>query len=75
MEVTTPIAAERDPSDAPAPRRPFQQMMGRDFVVPDAALPGPIGRYYPIDDDVEEDDVSSGGDCLADMDGQNADRI
>ncbi len=45
----------------------------RSYRPPDAAMPGPLARYYPVE---EDPDASAGGDSFYDgMDSQNQDRI
>lgn len=66
------IATSRDPLVGGAEIRPDMRSRKRKFQPPDAAMPGPLARLYPVDDQ----DSSAGGDSVfGGMDNQNQDRI
>ena len=68
--ITTVREPRDDLSELGAPpsreKRPYQP--------PDAAMPGPLARYYPIEE--EDLEAGPGGDSFYDgLDAQNQDRI
>lgn len=65
------VATERESREAAAGGRPARPASNRGFVVPDAAMPGPLTRFSPY----EEEEGSAGGDSIGDHDAQNQDRI
>lgn len=67
------VRTERDPRDVVLGARPCLQNARRGFVVPDAAMPGPLGRLHP--EEIDSDDGSAGGDSTEDHDASNQDRI
>ena len=67
------IATIREPRDDLSETMAPQAREKRSYQPPDAAMPGPLARYYPIEEDL---DAAAGGDSLYDgLDGQNQDRI
>jgi hypothetical protein len=74
MSTHMPIATEREPENqTPAPRTP-PRTMDRGFVPPDAANPGPLARFHPLEG--EPDEGSAGYDTTyGGVDSQNQDRI
>lgn len=65
------VATERESRDSSAGGRPARPVSHRGFIVPDAAMPGPLTRFSPF----EEEEGSAGGDSMEDHDAQNQDRI
>ncbi len=73
MRVIHSLLTERDPD---AVGRPSKHSLGptdRGYLPPDAAMPGPIARVYPIE--ALDDDDDGGGESTFDRDPTNQDRI
>lgn len=72
----SPISTNREPENSqttPSQQKPVASNK-RGFQPPDASMPGPISRFYPLDG--EPEDGSAGGDSFSDRgDSQNSDRI
>ncbi len=67
------IATVREPRDDLSETGTPSSKEKRPYQPPDAAMPGPLARYYPIEEDLEG---GAGGDSFYDaLDGQNQDRI
>ena len=73
MTTTTAIVTERDPNTSGSAAQSRPKVPGRTYQPPDAANPGPIARFYPVDGDQE--DGSAGFDSFDNHDSQNQDRI
>lgn len=66
------VLTDREPKEGAAGGRPSRMISNRGFLVPDAAMPGPLTRFAPVDADEEG---SAGGDSVGDHESQNQDRI
>ncbi len=67
------ITTIREPRDEHPETTTSPLATKRSYRPPDAAMPGPLARHYPIE---EDPDASAGGDSFYDgIDGQNQDRI
>jgi len=65
------VATERESRESAAGGRPARPISNRGFVVPDAAMPGPLTRFSRY----EDEEGSAGGDSMEDHEAQNQDRI
>ncbi len=74
MKAQASISTEREPAGQSTPSRPTRAVAGRNFQPPDAAMPGPLARFHPLDADPDENE-GAGGDSFEDRDSQNSDRI
>ena len=73
LEEGASISTTREPQSGGAESRPHQKRHPRGFQPPDASMPGPLARLYPVDDDLES---SAGGDSFYDgAENQKQDRI